>query len=498
MTQTAGMQAGAARPAPNSGATVLSSPVLPAARRRRRLRPTLRGAVFLVAGSALFIAAWGYELRDLLFVAGVLLLVPVAALGYVLVHPIRVGVTRTFRPASIPAGLTATVTLQIRNLGATGVAGLRWRDTAGGGVDVPAGQALRPLGSARPGRPTTTDTAVVSYSVHPNRRGSYPIGPVLLGRVDPFGLAYGEWPVGTPHDLTVTPRVTPLPGSGVSLTRGEGSRHERLRHLNNDSDELIAREYRPGDPLRRVNWPATARHGELMVRQEEQRSHPEARVVLDTTRGGTARSGADRSSADRSQQHGAEFERAVELAASIAVHLLDSGFRVEVVEIGPAQLQPSPLAPVRSRPGETRAADDPDAGRHGGLRGDEPVSFTGPEGTRALLDALARVTQRDHLPRTGPTGESDGAVSRRPALGGAQIPTFAILVDTATGDTADLATLRSLCQPAVAFVFDTMAAPAVDQLGTAGWQCVPVTALTAVDAAWYQAGPDGGTPDGRD
>jgi uncharacterized protein (DUF58 family) len=463
---------------------------------RRRVRPTLRGALFLGTGAVLFAVAWFFDLRDLLFVAGLLLLVPTTALGYVLVHPVRVTVTRTFRPASVPAGLTATVTLQIRNRAGQSVAGLRWRDTAASGVEVPAVQALRALGPARPGRPTPTDTAVVSYRVRPARRGSYPIGPLMLGRVDPFGLAYGEWPVGAPHDLTVTPRVTPLPGAGVSITRGEGSRHERLRHLNNDSDELIAREYRPGDPLRRVNWPATARHGEIMVRQEEQRSHPEARVVLDTTRGGAGR-GRSRDDAGSGGLHGGAFERAVELAASIAVHLLEGGFRVEMIEIGPSQLVQSPLGPSRALPGETRLTADPDAGRHGGLRGDEPVSFTGPEGTRALLDALARVVQRDHVAHAGASRGESGD-SPRARLGGGQIPTFAVLVDTAAGDTGDVVALRSLCQPAVAFVFDSMNPTAVERLGEAGWQCVPVAAVSTVDAAWLRAGQDGGDRRGQD
>jgi uncharacterized protein (DUF58 family) len=492
MTQTSVSAAGVGRPKPTRTTETTTGWTRPAS--RRRIRPTLRGGLFLATGLVLFFVAWGYDLRDLLFVAGVLLMVPLFALGYVLVHPVRVAVTRTFRSASVPAGLTATVSLQLRNLSAVAVSGLRWRDTAAGGMEVPAAQPLRTLGAARPGRPTSTDTAVAGYAVRPARRGSYPIGPVLLGRVDPFGLAYGEWPVGTPHDLTVTPRITQLPGTGVSITRGEGSRHERLRHLNNDSDELIAREYRPGDSMRRVNWPATARHGEIMVRQEEQRSHPEARIVLDTTRGGTDH--ADGAGAHRRAAHSAAFERAVELAASIAVHLLEGGFRVEVIEVGPAQLQPAPLTAGRSRQGDSRLATDPDADRHGGLRGDEPVSFTGAAGTRALLDALARVAPRDHSPRPALAGQTGQPASRRSGPGGTQIPTFAVLVDLAAGDIEDVATLRALCQPAVAFVFDTMADGAADHLGEVGWQCVPVTALTAVDAAWHQAGLDGGTRGG--
>jgi uncharacterized protein (DUF58 family) len=465
----------------------LTSPARPTRRTRRVVRPTLRGGLFLATGAVLFIVAWGFDQRDLLFIAAVLLLVPLASLGYVLVHPLRVGVTRTFRPVSVSAGMAATVTLQIRNLSPQTLTGLQWRDTAGGLITVPGVQPLRPLGPGRPGPPSPSDTGVVSYQVRPAKRGSYPIGPLLLGRVDPFGLAYGEWPVGIPHDLTVTPRVTPLPGSGVSITRGEGSRHERLRHLDNDSDELIAREYRQGDPMRRVNWPATARHGEIMVRQEEQRSHPEARVLLDTTRSGTG----------RPHNHAAEFERAVELTASIAVHLLEGGFRVEMIETGPAQLVPSPLAPGRAPTGEPRLSADPDAGRRGGLRGDDPVSFSGPEGSRALLDALARIAQRDHVASGRVTADSDGSGARRPGAVGSQIPTFAVLVDTDPGDTADLVTLRGLSRPAVAFVFDSADSAAVQRLGEAGWQCVRVTSTTPVDAAWLAAGHDEGARHGQ-
>lgn len=441
-------------------------------RARRMVRPTLRGAAFLAVGAVLFVLAWNYDERDLLFVAGLLLLVPTASLGYVLVHPLRMAVSRSFRPGTVSAGLSATVTIQIQNLAPAPLLGLRWRDTAARGADVPPSQPLRGLAPARVRRPGATDTARVSYQVRPPRRGVYPIGPLMVGRTDPFGLAYSEWPVGSPHDLTVTPAVTPLPGNGVSITRGEGSRHERLRHLNNDSDELIAREYRPGDPMRRVNWPATARHGEIMVRQEEQRSHPEARIILDTTRGGRG----------TGQGHNAEFELAIELTASIAVHLLDGGFRLDVVELGPCQ-----LLPARTRPGDARVRNDPDDGRRGGLRGDDPVSFTGPEGAVALIDALASVVQRDHVVHA-PDDDMPGS---RHAVGlGRQIPAFAVLVDIGAADTNDLVALRGLCQPAVAFVFDTVERSAVERLSDAGWQCVPLTAMTPVDTAWAQAGQD--------
>jgi uncharacterized protein (DUF58 family) len=165
----------------------------------------------------------------------------------------------------------------------------------------------------------------------------YDVGPLMLGWFDPFGLAFSERVAGTPQDLIVTPRVTPLPRSGEALIRGDGSVHEILRHVNPNSDELIAREYRPGDPLRRVNWPATARHGEIMVRQEEQRSNPEALLILDTTLGVQTSYSATRLS-DRLSRREQAFELAVEVAASVGTHLLNEDFRLEVVELGASQL----------------------------------------------------------------------------------------------------------------------------------------------------------------
>jgi uncharacterized protein (DUF58 family) len=79
---------------------------------------------------------------------------------------------------------------------------------------------------------------------------------------------------------------------------------------------LTLREYAPGDDLRRVHWRSTARHGTLMVRQEESRRRAPVLVVLDVRPGAH-----DRTS----------FEVAVEAAASI-VHALDrEGRPVELI-----------------------------------------------------------------------------------------------------------------------------------------------------------------------
>ncbi|TFB92665.1 DUF58 domain-containing protein [Cryobacterium sp. HLT2-28] len=428
-------------------------------------RLTLRGGAFLGVG-ALFLVQYLFTgRRDILFVACLLLLVPVTAAAYVAIRPVAVKVSRTFRPSVVEAGRGTIVTLIVRNLSARPLYGLRWRDTGAPGLTTPGALVLPGLDRFEGGRDNGADAVRLEYSLALRHRGIYSSGPLRLERYDPFGLASSEWTVGEPLDLVVTPTATPLSGTGLTGAGGDGDARERLRHLNHNSDELIAREYRPGDPLRRVNWPATARHGEIMVRQEEHRSNPVARIVLDTALRGRPAPPPGQGP-DRRFRHDQAFEVAVELVASVGVHLLDAGFRLDLVELGPSQLG--------SRTGTGR----------GGLRGDPAVDFQEAGGMRLLLEGLAGVVPLE----PGPAGGARPA----PALSGGYapqlpLPTFAVLVDIDEQDAAELAALGAAARPAVAFNLDTMRPAAIETLRDAGWRCVPVRAARDIPAAWLDA-----------
>jgi uncharacterized protein (DUF58 family) len=83
---------------------------------------------------------------------------------------------------------------------------------------------------------------------------------------------------------------------------------------------VAPREYRHGDDLRRVHWRSTARHGELMVRREEQHFQSSGTLFLDTRR-----------RAHWGDGPGGSFEQAVSVAASIGVHLGRTGMNVRFV-----------------------------------------------------------------------------------------------------------------------------------------------------------------------
>ncbi|MFP3631852.1 DUF58 domain-containing protein, partial [Burkholderia sp. SIMBA_045] len=86
---------------------------------------------------------------------------------------------------------------------------------------------------------------------------------------------------------------------------------------------------------RRVHWAATARHGQLMVRQEESVTTPEATVILDhrftafAAGLGTGFSGHDE---DSDLITGPGFEWMVTAAMSIAAHLAERNYSLRLLD----------------------------------------------------------------------------------------------------------------------------------------------------------------------
>jgi uncharacterized protein (DUF58 family) len=211
-----------------------------------------------------------------------------------------------------------------------------------------------------------------------------------------------------------------------------------------------------------VNWPATARHGEIMVRQEEQRSTPEALIILDTTLSGRP-SYSSTHAGDRMRRHDMTFELAIEVVASVGAHLLDAGFRLNLLELGPSQLAP----------GSER--------RRGGLHGDAPSTYRTSGGDRLLLEALATVVP---VHRADPDAGARSSPRASVRFASGPVPTFAVLVDIDGMDAKDLAAARSSAEPAVAFVLETMSRGALEALEEAGWLCIPVRTVRDIPEAW--------------
>ena len=301
----------------------------------RSIRLTTRGKVFGIVGLLLGVIAYVEGNKLLLFVA--CLLVGLVIIGGLLARfrSMRLGITRVFSPSPVAATTPTTVTIDATNLAAIRSAPLYWNDSLPWRPMATDAVRLDPLGST--GGRLSARKAKLSYRLTPPRRGIFGIGPLSVAYSDPFGVAVGFMAIGGTTELVVTPYVSDLPLSGLWLEAPDGSARLVQATGVGNADDLMTREYRRGDALRRVHWRASARHGELMVRQEEQRAYPEATIILDTRQSGYL----DRmESGSRTvfEMQSDSFEWAISMFASLGVHLHRSGFVVHVRESAERQV----------------------------------------------------------------------------------------------------------------------------------------------------------------
>ena len=210
-----------------------------------------------------------------LFLLGVIgIAVVVFAVTFVWIRRLRVEVVRDIVPLRVHAGGSSRVDLTVVNRGTRRTPVLRLRDPVTG----TRGANLL-IGPLAPG-----DAARASYRLPTDRRGIVDIGPMQLTVTDPFGLAQTSLDGPATASLTVFPPAYSL---GVLPPTGGSDPHagfDRHRTLNRGGDEFHAlRPFTVGDELRRVHWPSTARHDELMVRQDELPWQGRLTVVVDNS-----------------------------------------------------------------------------------------------------------------------------------------------------------------------------------------------------------------------
>ena len=184
---------------------------------------------------------------------------------------------------SVRLGEAAVVTLVVSNPGRRRVRGVvrdAWTPSAGASprtqrLDVEAGAARRLL-----------------TTVRPTRRGDRGADRVTIRSVGPLGLAARQGA----HVVPWTVRALPPFGSRKHLP----SRLARLRDLEGRTEVMVRgqgtefdslREYVDGDDVRSIDWRATARAADVMVRTWRPERDRRVVLVLDTGRTAAARVG---------------------------------------------------------------------------------------------------------------------------------------------------------------------------------------------------------------
>jgi uncharacterized protein (DUF58 family) len=280
----------------------------------RRLRDllTTRGRAFVAAGITLVLCGIGLGFTDLVRIGVLLVVLPLLSGLFMRRHDLRFSLERMAVPGRVQVDEPCIVTLAIENAG---------------GAASPLLMAEEQLDYALGDRPRFVvprlrrgDRQEVHYTVRSHVRGRHRLGPLGVRLRDPFGLSTRVAAISGTSDVLVLPRILPLggsrpPGSGVGA---EGA----IPHMValHGEDDVSIRAYRDGDDLRRIHWPATAKTGALMVRQEDRPARRRAAIVLDSRARGHHGTGSSSS-----------FEWAVTACASVAAHLIDQGYAVHLV-----------------------------------------------------------------------------------------------------------------------------------------------------------------------
>ena len=247
------------------------------------------------AGVGLLVLARLLGIGELFVLGAVMLLLLLASGLYVRLTRLDLHVDRVVHPARVHVGQLSRVEVRVRNLRAASTPVLRLRDavtgTAGAELLVP------PLDKGA--------ASAASYRLPTDRRGVLQVGPLRVVVGDPFGLVQSTVEAAPRVDVTVLPRVDDV--RPVPLTTGHDPLAGVLQPhaLGRTGDDFYAlRAYVVGDDLRRIHWPSTARHDELLVRQQEQPWQGRTTVLLDVR---------------RAAHDARSLERAVSAAASIIV-----------------------------------------------------------------------------------------------------------------------------------------------------------------------------------
>jgi uncharacterized protein (DUF58 family) len=221
---------------------------------------TRGGWAALAVGGALLLGGRLTAIVELTVLGAALLALLGGAFLLVRVVQLRAAVARDVHPLKMHAGTPARVELRVTNRGRGRTPLLRLRDPVGG----TRGATLH-LAPLRPG-----DTARAAYRLPTGRRGIVSVGPLSLELSDPFGLVRVTRRAAPKIELTVLPHVVDVAPIARGGQRDPHSGAEHPNGLSRQGEDFYGlRPYVLGDDLRRVHWPSTARHDDLMVRQDE-------------------------------------------------------------------------------------------------------------------------------------------------------------------------------------------------------------------------------------
>ncbi|HYP29345.1 MAG TPA: DUF58 domain-containing protein [Blastocatellia bacterium] len=160
------------------------------------------------------------------------------------------------------------------------------------------------------------------------RRGCYPVTGFRLSTKFPAGFFKKRRRIDATGEILVYPKPRPLDDFYHALPMLSG---QVQSHAKGSGDDLYSiRAYQSSDHMRHIDWKATAKSRQMMVREHMREDEWRLTIVFDTTRPDRSGNPEDPS---REEPDGFDdkFERAIVMAASLANHFILERAEVELI-----------------------------------------------------------------------------------------------------------------------------------------------------------------------
>ncbi|MCP4579519.1 MAG: DUF58 domain-containing protein [Deltaproteobacteria bacterium] len=165
------------------------------------------------------------------------------------------------------------------------------------------------------------DRKELKVEILPLNRGRLTLKGLTVARPDPFGLFKSFDHIPLMESVMVLPKRYPLPPIHLSGTRTYQPGGVSLAQSVGDSEEFLSvRDYRPGDPLRRIHWKSWAKTGKPVVKEYQDEFFVRHALILDTF---------------QEAAYSDTFEEAVSVAASFACSIQTQDSLLDLMFAGP-------------------------------------------------------------------------------------------------------------------------------------------------------------------
>ncbi len=239
------------------------------------MRPTRAGIGLTIVAVGCFVIGRLFGSSEMFYLAAICAFALVFSVIFTATARLDLTVSRLANPSRMRAGAPARIDLGLKNQGNRRTPVLRVQDH----VQNSAGASLllAPIDTGAESR--------IAYRLPTRRRGRLDVGPLDLTLGDPLGLTSSTIRASDQVTLVVHPQLVDLGVLHARAGHDPTADQQPIRALATGGDEFFAlRPYVIGDELRRVHWRATARTGELVVKQEERPRTGRVTVVLDRRR----------------------------------------------------------------------------------------------------------------------------------------------------------------------------------------------------------------------